>query len=381
MTYPTKKLWEICKLYQPKTISKKEMIDDWKFVVFWANWIIWRYNKFNHENEEILITCRWATCWSINISNKYSWINWNAMVSHIINKNELDFLYLFYCFKYIDFSKVISGSAQPQITRIWLVDLNIPIPPLSTQKLIVKKLDTAFKNIDESINITKKNIENIEELNESALEWIFLNWAINKIELNSITNIISWYSFKSSDFSENNTVNVLKITNVWVKNFVDKIEWKLPEVFKEKYNKFLAKKWDIVIALTRPYISNWLKVCFVPDLFDNSLVNQRVACIKSTEKSNIRYIYYFLSTKFILDNVIELSKTLNQPNLSINDLKNFQIPLPPLEKQKEIVSYLDKVFEKNKVIKEWYENKLKDLEEMKQSILKEAFEGRLVTGE
>ncbi len=36
------------------------------------------------------------------------------------------------------------------------------------------------------------------------------------------------------------------------------------------------------------------------------------------------------------------------------------------------------MFDKNKVIKEWYEKKLKDLEEMKQSILKEAFEGRLV---
>ncbi|MDD3302704.1 MAG: restriction endonuclease subunit S, partial [Candidatus Gracilibacteria bacterium] len=54
------------------------------------------------------------------------------------------------------------------------------------------------------------------------------------------------------------------------------------------------------------------------------------------------------------------------------------IPLPPLPKQKEIVTYLDKIFEKNKSLKSEYERKLKDLEEMKQSLLKEAFEGKLV---
>jgi type I restriction enzyme S subunit len=233
MTYPTKKLWEICKLYQPKTISKKEMIDDWKFVVFWANWIIWRYNKFNHENEEILITCRWATCWSINISNKYSWINWNAMVSHIINKNELDFLYLFYCFKYIDFSKVISGSAQPQITRIWLVDLNIPIPPLSTQKLIVKKLDSAFKNIDESIKITKKNIENIEELNKSSLDNVFKDrnnlWIINDA-LEYLTDYHANGSYKTLkenvELKDNKDYALMvRATDLEKNNFIDWVKY------------------------------------------------------------------------------------------------------------------------------------------------------------
>jgi len=60
-------------------------------------------------------------------------------------------------------------------------------------------------------------------------------------------------------------------------------------------------------------------------------------------------------------------------------LENLQIPLPPLEKQKEIVSYLDKVFEKNRVINEQYETELKNLKELKQSLLKDAFEGRLVS--
>jgi type I restriction enzyme S subunit len=58
----------------------------------------------------------------------------------------------------------------------------------------------------------------------------------------------------------------------------------------------------------------------------------------------------------------------------LKEIKKLTIPLPPLQKQKEIVAQLDQVFEKNKALKESYEKKLKDLEEMKQSLLKEAFE-------
>jgi len=62
------------------------------------------------------------------------------------------------------------------------------------------------------------------------------------------------------------------------------------------------------------------------------------------------------------------------PKLAITRLKQIKLPLSPLEKQKEIVAQLDQVFEKNKALKDSYEKKLKDLEEMKQSLLKEAFE-------
>jgi type I restriction enzyme S subunit len=94
-----------------------------------------------------------------------------------------------------------------------------------------------------------------------------------------------------------------------------------------------------------------------------------------------KYIYYYLSSHIWKKLILENAQWAVTKTITKISVKNIKIPLPPLEKQKEIVSYLDEVFEKNKVIKAWYEKKLEELEEMKQSILKEAFEGRLVTGE
>ena len=97
-----KKLGEVCDLYQPQTISTKEMVDDGAYDVFGANGIIGKYNKYNHENPEILMTCRGATCGNINISNPKSWINGNAMVIHIKDNTLIDKSFLVYALSFID---------------------------------------------------------------------------------------------------------------------------------------------------------------------------------------------------------------------------------------------------------------------------------------
>ena len=52
--WQTKKLGEICDIYQPKTISAKEMKNDGEYVVFGANGIIGKYDKYNHEESQLL---------------------------------------------------------------------------------------------------------------------------------------------------------------------------------------------------------------------------------------------------------------------------------------------------------------------------------------
>ena len=63
------KLGDVCKMYQPKTISKKEMKSDGEYLVYGANGVIGRYDKFNHEEPQLLVTSRGATCGAINIAS------------------------------------------------------------------------------------------------------------------------------------------------------------------------------------------------------------------------------------------------------------------------------------------------------------------------
>ncbi len=134
-----RKLGDICDIYQPKTLSSNMLLPDGKYAVYGANGIIGRYDKFNHEYSEVLMTCRGATCGTINVSEPFSWINGNAMVIHPKN-DDITKPFLVYVLRGIDLSDVITGAAQPQITRQSLSPKKLPVPPISAQERIVANL-------------------------------------------------------------------------------------------------------------------------------------------------------------------------------------------------------------------------------------------------
>ncbi len=141
------KLGEVCELYQPKTITGADIKESGPFKVFGANGLIGYYDQFNHEEAEIAVTCRGATCGTVNLTEPRSWITGNAMV--VKPKNvEVIKIYLYYLLQYSDLSSTISGSAQPQITRQSLYPFEIPLPPLDVQRQIVAELEAERKLVE-----------------------------------------------------------------------------------------------------------------------------------------------------------------------------------------------------------------------------------------
>lgn len=140
-------LGDVCDLYQPKTISTRDLVPDGKYAVYGANGEIGRYTSYNEAEPQVLITCRGATCGTINVSKPLSWVNGNAMVARprngLLNRGFLK-LVLQQC----DFTKVITGSAQPQITRQNLAPLRIPVPPIDEQLRIVATIEENFSHLD-----------------------------------------------------------------------------------------------------------------------------------------------------------------------------------------------------------------------------------------
>lgn len=123
-----KSLGNFCNLYQPKTISKAMMTEDGEYVVFGANGPIGRYHEYNHEEPQLLVTCRGATCGTVNVSEPLAWITGNAMVVKP-KPNSLRVGLLRQILEHaFDFSDVITGSAQPQITRQSLAPAVLKFP-------------------------------------------------------------------------------------------------------------------------------------------------------------------------------------------------------------------------------------------------------------
>lgn len=137
----------LCNCYQPQTIPISQLDENGEYPVYGANGIIGRYNQYNHKEEEILLTCRGATCGEVNKSQPYSWVNGNAMIVHPLYDIDNHFLYyLSHTFK--NHQGLISGTAQPQITRANLGKILICLPPLDEQHRIVAKIEEIFAQLD-----------------------------------------------------------------------------------------------------------------------------------------------------------------------------------------------------------------------------------------
>jgi len=142
--WPMVELGEVCDLYQPKTITQEDLVENGPYLVFGANGIIGRYNQYNHEEAEVLITCRGATCGTVNMSQPKSWVTGNAMVAKPKDER-LSRNFLFSLLKGSDLASTISGSAQPQITRQSLAPFKIPLPSVEVQQQIVAEIEAEQK--------------------------------------------------------------------------------------------------------------------------------------------------------------------------------------------------------------------------------------------
>jgi type I restriction enzyme S subunit len=89
------------------------------------------------------------------------------------------------------------------------------------------------------------------------------------------------------------------------------------------------------------------------------------------------YRFLFFCLLHIRNEIILKAWGGAQPNLSQTIIKNFEIPLPPLSEQKKIVSELDVLSEKVQKIEELQKQTAQDFKALRQSILHQAFEGKL----
>ncbi|EMA3753322.1 restriction endonuclease subunit S [Salmonella enterica] len=160
--------------------------------------------------------------------------------------------------------------------------------------------------------------------------------------LEEIAYIFSGNAFKSEDFNESAGTKCIKITNVGVHEFIESQDY-LPSDFNKSYHNFRVYSGDMIIAMTRPYISSGLKICICPDNYHNALLNQRVCAIRLSHFSE--YYYLFLKSLFVLMHYQDrFNNSGLQPNLKMADISHLLIPVPPENEQNKIQNKINALY-------------------------------------
>ena len=165
-------LSEIAQIYQPQTISLSEFTKE-GYLVYGANGVIGKYREYNHQTEQICITCRGNTCGVVNYTQPKSWITGNAMVINTDDFKEKVFKrYLYHYLSAYNFNSIISGSGQPQIVRSPLEKLRIALPTMQQQKNIATFLDKLQNQIEINNNILHLYLQQKQYLFEGVSKLI-----------------------------------------------------------------------------------------------------------------------------------------------------------------------------------------------------------------
>lgn len=344
--YEMVSLDDVANLYQPKTITSKEILEDGPYKVFGANGIIGYFTEYNHEEPEVLITCRGATCGTINMSEAYSWVTGNAMVAQPKDER-LDKIFLFYFLKNTDLSSVISGAAQPQITRQSLAPFQIPLPPLEVQKEIVAEIEGYQKIIDGARQV----VENYQPRIPIHPDWPMVELG----ELCLIERGGSPRPIKDFITTDEDGVNWVKIGDAelggkYISETKEKIK---PEGVKKSR---VVKPGDFVLSNSmsfgRPYIM----------ATDGCIHDGWLLLREKDERITKDFLYYILSSDIVYHQFQRAATGGVVNNLNSALVRAVTIPLPDSETQSAIVSKLEeeqRLVEANKELIHRFEEKIK----------------------
>lgn len=193
---------------------------------------------------------------------------------------------------------------------------------------------------------------------DSNIEWIGKipsHWTILRGKY--WTKIISGFAFDSNKFTkEEGYIGIIRIRDIY------KTETEMN--YKGSYSKdAIVQTGDILIGMDGDFnIERWKG--------KPALLNQRVCKICNTKKGNENYLFYLLPRLLKCINDVTYSTTVK--HLSVYDIINSELPLPPLSEQQAIATYLDKKCGEINHAIDVQKNKIDLLGELKQTIITDA---------
>ena len=163
-------LSNIADIYQPQTISSSDLTSE-GYWVYGANGIIGKYKEYNHETEQICITCRGNTCGTVNYTQPKVWITGNSMVINTDKyQRQVHKRFLFHYLSSYNFKSIVSGSGQPQIVRTPLEKIKVVLPTIEKQVRIANSIDI----VSEKINTESSVLRLLENQKQYLLRQMFI---------------------------------------------------------------------------------------------------------------------------------------------------------------------------------------------------------------
>ncbi len=297
------------------------------------------------------------------------------------NENvSLKYLYYYLLFQRPNLIKQGVGGAQPNISQTILKKLEISYPDsITEQQRIVARIEELFSELDKAVGTLKTTKEQLEVYRQAVLVDIFSQEHPLR-QLKEISVALSGFAFKSKNYTPDGKYTVIKIGNV-KDGYLDfsRDKTRTNEVTDRILQKYLLKQGDCLITLTGTRGKRDYGFVSMIERQTDYLLNQRVAALRfDTMIALPEFFRYYLSSLNYRNQFFKYETgNVGQGNVGIKALCEPAVPCPPLDTQKKIVDQISDRLSVCDSIEKTVDTALAQADAMRQSILKQAFEGTL----
>ena len=295
--------------------------------------------------------------------------------------NEVGLKYLLYYFRHFEaqLNQKGTGTTFKAITQNIIKNLDVPVPPLPEQERIVARIEELFSELDKAVETLNTTKQQLAVYRQAVISTSFPELtSSNSVRLDEIAEISGGIT-KGRNLSQQKTITLpyLRVANVQ-NGYLDLSQMKDIEVKLNEVDKYLLQEGDVLYTeggdrdkLGRGTVwKNEIPRCVHQNHVFKARLNQ--------ERALPQYVAYWSMSVYARDYFFKKGKqSVNLASINKTVLSALILPIPSLEKQASIINNIESRLSVCDQIEKTIEQSLQQAEALRQSILKQAFEGRL----
>jgi type I restriction enzyme S subunit len=299
-------------------------------------------------------------------------------VLRIRDTSVIDYRYLFYALtlRHSEIAFDWVKKAHPSVIRKLYAD--IPLPPLPEQHRIAALLDEAFAGLATAKANAERNLQNARAIFESHLQAVFSQrgegWMENIKELSELCELIVDCEHKTAPIQDEGIPSIRTPNIGKGKLLLDGVNRVSEDTYKAWSRRAEPKPGDLILAREAPAGN----VAVIPD-GNRVCLGQRTVLIRpQADIFDPFFLAYRLLEPRMQEKLLGHSRGATVQHVNMKDIRALDVgPIPPIRAQQEISAAINSVSAEGEHLTRIYERKLAALEELKKSLLHQAFNGEL----
>jgi type I restriction enzyme S subunit len=284
-----------------------------------------------------------------------------------------NFLFYFLLSKQDEISGT-EGAVFASINKAEIQKINIPLPPLPEQQRLVRILDEAFEGIAIATANAEKNLHNARALFESYLEAVFRQWGEGWAQ-KTLKQISTTFGRGKSKHRPRNEKKLYGGKYP----FIQTGDIRNADHFITEYSQTYS---EAGLAQSKLWPKGTICITIAANIaetgilgFDACFPDSVIGVIANPKEADVGFVEYLLQSFKV--RIQAKGKGSAQANINMGTFENERFPFPSTTEQKQIVTKLDSLHAETQRLETIYRRKLAALDELKKSLLHQAFTGEL----